>query len=345
MAFKQLDILLGRSQGLGPASWAIEKGLSATSPDSLFSAADFLQVADGFSLDLTQEMTAQKYATGQFDQHRSVPGTVSADAKITTYLDANANSSHPYPGGAYDSFQMYLECSGMTMTQGIGIMRTYQPVSDYTKWMACTLHKYTGDTVAGPATNSLLTTAMGVMFNGVIKGEIGKPLSLELTGKGAVSAMPANVTYPTGPFTQLSDVIPAVLKAQAFTIAGATYKLLTFEWDFGNKIELVKDMTAPFGFAYAEITDMAAKWKAKVYESPYGSGDNPFADMAAGTITDIGIVIGQPGSALTLGTGINSALKAQITAIKQGNENGINTWDLDGIVIGNDWGLIVNDSE
>lgn len=345
MAFKQLDILLGRAQGTGSAAWATEVGLSATSPDSLFGASDFLMVADGFSLDVTQEMTAQKYATGIFDQHRSVPGTVSADAKITTYLSANNSNSTGYPDAQADAFAIYLLASGMSVAQ-VGdedsLTRAYWPTSNYTGWNALKLHKYSGDLTAG---NSLLTKACGVMFNGVIKGEIGKPISLELTGKGAVSAMPANVDYPGGTFTQLSDVIPAVLKSSAFQIAGGTYKLLTFEWDFGNKIELVKDMTAPFGFGYAEITDRTAKWKVKVYESPYGEGTNPFGAMAAGTVTDIKIVVGTSPTELTFKTGYGSANQAQITSIKPGNDNGINTWEIDGIVLNNDWAMLVNDTE
>jgi hypothetical protein len=326
MAYKQLDLLLGE---LESTIGTEQTGLTAT---------NFLQVADGFSLDTTTEMTAMAFATGQFDQHRSVPGTVSAEAKITTYLDTLG------PAIA-DSFQEYFQCCGMQATVGISAAypNIYSPTSDYIdNWKSMTLNKYTG---ANGTNQSFLTRAVGCMFTAVIKGEIGKPISAEFTGKGAVPATPAMATYPTGPFTQLSDVIPAVMKASNVSIMGKAYSVLSFELDLGNKVELIKDMTTPFGFARADITDRKSKIKVKIFEKPYivGTDENPFDFLHNGDLTDFSVTINTSAYPLSIRTSYFGTGNLQITALKPGNENGINTLEIDGIIIGNNWALLIDD--
>ncbi len=352
MAYKQLDILFGAAEtGLtgGPMDISLATPTALSSPFTPASTsankANFLQVSDGFSLDIQNEMTAQKFATGAFDQHGSVPGTISAEAKITTYLKSAGR-------GTADAFAAYLAACGMAITEsaaggegGSGNPAIYVPSSDYaTAWNPMTLWKYTGETTAS---GSYLYQANGVLFNGVLKGEIGKRFQLDLTGKGAVNNLPDLATYPTGPFTQLSDVNPSVMKASATTILGATYRMLSFEFDFGNKVELIKDMTATYGFARADITDRAAKWKCKIFESPYtGEGNtNLYTAMQEQTTFDISFAFAlTAGFGITISTGYSTtaplaANAAQLTKVVPGNENALNTWELEGIIVGNNWAL------
>jgi hypothetical protein len=347
MAYKQLDILFGAAE-TGLTGGPMDLSLTATAgfpPASITAiAANFLQVADGFSLDIQNEMTAQKFATGFFDQHASIPGTISAEAKITTYLQSGGkNGGDP---NTPDSFGKYLSACGLKCTLGTGTPTFYVPSSDYADdWNPMTLWKYTGDTTSS---GSNLYQANGVLFNGVLKGEIGKPFQLDLTGKGAVNALPYVATYPAGPFTQLSDLNPAVMKASPITLLGAFYRALSFEFDFGNKVELIKDMTATYGFVRADITDRASKWKLKIYEAATvdgGESSNLYSAMQAQSSFDISFYFAlTTGYGITIATGTNTTAPmasnaAQLTKIVPGNENGVNTWELEGIIIGNNWSL------
>jgi hypothetical protein len=347
MAYKQLDLLLGRQE----TAFGTEVGLSATSPDSLFSASDFCQVADGFSLDLVQETTPQKFATGLFDQHASVPGTISAEVKIKTYLQSAGGG-----GEVAESFAKYLSACGMRLTMAPSTVNIYFPSSNYsTDWKSMTFHKYSGDITSS---GSYRTKCFGTMFDGTIKAEVGKPIELDLTGKGAVSGvaetgllyagLPELVTYPTGPFTQLSDTNPAVLNASSILILGQSFRMLSFDFEFHNKVELVKDMSAAYGFAYATITDREAKWKAKVYESPYSTTYNPWVELNTQALSQLTVTIPVAsgfGISLQTSTGANieyptTGLYAQVTSIKPGNANGINTWDLEGLIVGNNFAIV-----
>jgi len=352
MALNKLDLLLGRLE----SGWGIEAGQGedvailapgqtgpVVAPFTDNMSDDFRQVAEGFSVELKVDKTNIKQAVGALGQQRAVIGQIGADVKVTMYPVPMPNTET-----ILDAICDFLRCSGMSLSiesgsSGYMLPFAYRPSSDYVNdWLTMTLNKYTGDKTS---LGSYLTRVMGCMFNPTFKAELGKPFVCELTGMGAVPAMPDVATYPTTPITQLSDLIPPSLKFGSFNVYNTAYRLFSLELTLGNKIELVEDMsTAALGFLYAMIADRASTFKAKIVESPYASsGDiSPFESLAEGDTFDFTSTFGYANGRMNLSTGYNNPNRAQLTGIKPGNKSGLNTWDIEGLVLDNDWQFLTN---
>lgn len=124
------------------------------------------------------------------------------------------------------------------------------------------------------------------------------------------------------------------------TVAGSSLRISKFNVDLGNTVQLVKDPSCDSGYLQSMITGRKSKFSATVYQENLGSS-NPLSIMAGPTPGLFQMTWGIAGSRITLKSGSG---KCQITNVKQANDNGLNTFELSGIFIDNDFSLVINDA-
>lgn len=314
-SYQKLNVLLARVQN---AIGAGATGLGVT---------DFRTVDDNFNLDFTDAFTPINLAQGIFGQPAHVKGLGEVSTKVSFPLIVG------YTGPNVHDF---LTCSGMSYTGANGAAKYYAPSSSpETDWKDMTLWSYSGDK---STSNSLLTKAQSVMFDLKISGEVGKPCTFEFTGKGVPDGVPSAANYISDTLPLLSATIPAVIKTTSTQIGGRTFKFLKFSVTLANKVEIIKDSSQTFGYLRSTIVARDSKWDVTAYqEGLTGVNNNPVATMDAGTLTQLSIAWGTATNNATIQS---SASKAQITGIKHGNDSGINTFDMSGVFVDNDWTFI-----
>jgi hypothetical protein len=318
MSFKKLKVLFGavQSDPFTPVSMPM-------------TSANFLQVAEGFSVDLKQEMSPLKQITGDFGQTESVPGFASCDVKIKTYIDTpivNYSTANP------PLCEPYLLSSGMTKTDASsadsGMFHYSQTYTPSTIFSAMTFESHMVD-----GSTSTRTIAANVIFDAQIALEVGKPASLSLTGKGILAQAPDTTTAITG-VGRLSNQIGAVLNGNTATFMGDSYKLLKADVKLGNKIEWQKDFAATYGYANPYMTDRATALTMTVY---CNDDVDVLSNLMAGTIADCTCSFGGAQNLIEI-----SAPNVQIKDVKPSDDAGINTYEIQAIVLDNDWSLTFN---
>jgi hypothetical protein len=316
MAYKELDVLLLKAQAsIGTAQTSLAN-------------TDFLTVGTGFGLDLVQEIVPVEMTAGIFGQTSPVPGLYRYDAKISVPVIPTGTSTEPIIANL-------LKSSGMTVSTSTN-KHTYSPSSTYTSWKDVTLWSYTGDKQSG---DCLLSKAHSVMFDWTLTAEVGQPAMMEFTGMGPAYALPAAGTYVTGTLTPLATLIPATMKATTVTIAGQTYKILKLSVSIGNEVRMLKDPTATGGYFRADIAKRTSKWTATVYQENLSDLD-PHVELNTPTLTSFSVTWGTAGSRITVAADTS---KAQITSVKNVDEEGIKTFDLEGAFVDNGFTLVIND--
>ena len=316
MAYKELDVLLCKTQA---AIGTAQASLTNT---------DFLTVGNGFGLDFAQEIVPVEMTAGIFGQTSPVPGLFRYDAKLSVPIIPTGTSTEPIVGAL-------LKASGMTVSTSTA-KHTYSPSSTYASWKDVTLWSYTGDKTSG---DCLLSKAHSVMFDWTLTAEVGQPAMLEFTGMGPSYAIPAAGTYVSGTLTPLAALIPATMKATTVTIAGQTYKILKLSVTIGNEIRMLKDPTAACGYYRADIAKRTSKWTATVYQENLSDLD-PHVELSTPALTSFSVTWGTAGSRIKVAADTN---KAQITSVKNVDEEGIKTFDLEGAFVDNGFTLVIND--
>jgi hypothetical protein len=317
-SFQKLNLLLGKLQA---SMGTKQTGLTLT---------DQRAIEDNFALEYVPEFSAQNLAQGIFGQPQPVKGTAPVSVKISMPIVPSGGVTKP-------NVSDLLQCAGMSKSGPSTNAFTYAPSSVVgTDWNDMTLWGYTGDKTTG---NSLLTKAHSTMFNAKFSGDLGKPFIAAFDGKGVPDGFPAAASYnAAGAITLLSTVTPAVIKSTTATIGGITgLHILKFECDLGNVVELIKSPSDDSGFIRSIITNRASKWQATVLQDAVGT-NNPVSVMDAQTLSNLDFVFGTAGSRIEVKSNTS---KCQITSIKQGNDAGLNTFELSGIFVDNDWQLII----
>lgn len=320
VGYKQLNVLMYRNQA--------SLGTELTS----LGITDSTAVMDGYAVDFLPEFTPLDLATGTFGQQRQVRGAASTDIKVSLPIN-------PTGGTGASLVDPFFLSSGMGVTTSTNL-KTYTPSSDTTGvWKDMSLWSYTGEKTSGA---TYLTKTHSAMFDWELTGELGKPVMVNFTGKGAVSGDVTSASYPTGVVTIPSTVIPATIKATSMTVAGKAMKLLSFSLSIGNTVSLVKDMSSTWGYSGATITNRESNWKAKAY-SQSAASLSPFPVMTSDTaaaLSDFSVTFGPvAGSRITVSSGTN---KSQVTKVTQSEEDGINIFDMEGIFVDNDFSVAIN---
>jgi hypothetical protein len=311
-SFSKLNVLLGKVQAsLG------------TKQASLINT-DLRTVGEDFSLDYVRDFKEQGLAQGIFGQPQKIKGMASVDAKVTLPIIPTGSTTVP---DVHD----FLTCCGMAYAL-VGNEHTYSPSSDVeTDWKDMTLWGYTGDKAAA---RSLLTKAHSFMFDLKLSWTIGEAMMAEFTGKGVPDGIPAPGTYPAS-LGLISTVPPAFLKSTSLNILGGTYCVLKGEITMGNQIELVKCPSADDGFLRTTIKSRISAFALTCYQDM--GNEDPLAEMDAETIDALLLTFGVAGSRISV-----ESNSAQITACKNGKDGDLNTHEISGYFLNNNWWMPIN---
>jgi hypothetical protein len=317
MAYKELDVFLARNQTtLGTALTDIAN-------------TDFRAVANQFSLDVRQEFSPINLASGGFGQQAQVKGAASVDVKISLPVVPTGSVTAPHVAD-------FLKASGMSETVSTNLY-TYAPSSAHTTdWKDQTAWSYTGDKTSG---DCLLTKAHSVMYDWELEGEVGKPLMLNLTGKGCLASAPAAASFVSGTLTMPSGTVPAVVKATTMTIGGLTgLKIVKFKFSIGNSLQLIKDPSQDYGYSRCDIAGRESKFQITAIQENLNP-NNPYTIMDTPTLATTTFTFGVAGSRISIGS---AASKSQIIDIKNADDNGIKIFDISGIFVDNDFTFAIN---
>ena len=153
--------------------------------------------------------------------------------------------------------------------------------------------------------------------------------------------MPAAGTYLTDTIAAITTVPPAVLKNATQTINGLTLHILKFSIKGGNDVQMIKSMGDDSGNLQSMITAKKASWSVTAYIED-SSAINPNTGMAAGTLATTTIKFGSAAeSYISITSGTN---KSEIRECKVGNDNGLQTWEITGSFVDNDFTIAINDA-
>lgn len=294
-------------------------------------AADFVTVDDTFELTYKKEFADQALAQGIFGNPQGVAGSSSVECKVSLPIIPTGSATVPTVG-------KFLNCCGMVYALATS-KHSWAPTSVIpANWQDCTLWGYSGDKTAGDA---IITKAHSVMFDYEIAGEVGKPVVCTFTGKGVPDGVPAAGTYLTDSIAAIAGAPPAMLKNATQSINGVTMTILKFSVKGGNDVQLIKNMSDDSGYLQSMITNKKAEWSATVYIEDQ-SAKNPFTGMAAGTLATTTIKFGNATNYLvSITSGSN---KSEIRDIKVGNDNGLQTYEITGTFVDNDFTIAINDA-
>jgi hypothetical protein len=317
-SYQKMNVLLGKVQSaLGTKQSSLAYG-------------DFRTIDDTFELTYNAEMIEQNLAQGFFGQPQTIKGMQSVDCKVSMPIIPTGSTTAP---NVHD----FMTCCGMKAELATNL-RTYTPSSDVaTDWKDMTLWGYSGSKVTS---ESLLTKAHSVMFDAELAFELGKPALATFTGKGVPDGKPDSATYVSGTLAVLSGAVPAVLKATTMTVCGYSLNILKANVKIGNDVQLIKSASDNSGYLQSMIAGRKSTWSATVYEETPAS-KNVFDLLDGQTLGLFQMTFGTAGSRITVAS---TAAKCEITSVKTGNDAGINTWEVSGSFIDNDFAIKINDA-
>ena len=133
---------------------------------------------------------------------------------------------------------------------------------------------------------------------------------------------------------------PALLGASSLTINGSTnYKLLKMEIDPNQETNLTMDPTETYGRGNNIPTNRKIKWTATVYQDVTGTinPEDALMDQTEGALV---VAYGTAPNKITFSAG-----SAQITDVKLGDDNGVQTYELSGQINNTDFSVILDTTE
>jgi hypothetical protein len=291
-------------------------GTEATS----LSTFDVAEVMEGSKLGFTAKTSPIALVGAGFSQNASVRAPSIADVTLVYPMRTS---------GAQDTetdLQRVLQCSGLLLSGPTSHKYTYAPTSIASSMKDMTVWGYSGDMSTTAAYKRILYNCM---FNPKITLDFQGDgyAKAEFSGKGVYKG-------PAAAATQLAVTkdagIVQPLRGVTLNFFGDTdFDLLKLEFDFGQEVAVTAKPTDPTGLGLALITKRLIKWSATVYRDTAADAETLFS---AGTLGTISCAWGTAPNKITIATG---ALKAQITEIADGDTDGVETYELSGIVVDN----------
>ena len=309
MAARKLDLILTELQG------------NVSEPEDLLVASNFADVMEQPVANVGPETEPDNRGSGTFEQYPATIGKWESDFTMAFSL-YSLGSDEP-------DFVRHFEASGWVKTDHDGYARLKPGRKDLHK--AMTVWGYKGD--PGHA-NSQLQKWGNVMYDAVITLEGAKKAAVTFTGKGKYIDQPQRATMPDVEAYREREAAPAVINA-TIEIMGQKYKFIKFELTPNNDVQNNIDASAEFGSGDTETADLNLEWSATVYFQPTSGVLQPHDDLKSGQAGRInfewGTNHGTPDLQLITGD-----LGAQLLTVQDGNNNGISTFELTGIILGND---------
>lgn len=292
-------------------------------PESALVGTDLIETIGAPQLTLDPDMTDIRLVAGGFDQDTAVPGAQMFELEFSVYMRTGAAEDSLGQVGVLLPF-----CGMASVETSNSYAWTFSSVRS--AWKDATAWMYSGDLSASGA---LLYKSGNILLSPKWTLATGKPTTMELKGAGTYVAHPAAGTQPS--ITKLRVSPPALLGASALTINGdSDYKLISAEIDAGVTAELTKDAVGTYGRALSQFTDRMITWKATVYKDTNVDPYTALAGRSEGAFT------------ITHGTANNyftyASSYAQIKDIQEGEEGGVETWELSGQFSRNDFTLTMD---
>lgn len=298
----------------------LEKQTDRTTPETTLGINDFCDVLEPGKLTISPEVEQDNRGSTGFDNYPPTIGRTQTEIGLTFALHSLGSAKNP-------DFVRAMECAGWERRLDTDYIIMH-PISEIVN--AATVWGYSG----GPGTQKAFVEKFGnVMFDGSISLEAGKRAVLKLTGKGKYLAKPIRATMPNIDAQRERVVSPPLLSA-VITVNGISYGFLKGEITFGQAVESNVDATDTYGGGDSDITDRKLEWSATVYQkidSSYIPHDNLFAGTTGVLDFQWGKIYDAPHPDCRI-----YAPKATLIDVKPGNNNGVNVWELKGIIEEND---------
>jgi hypothetical protein len=283
-------------------------------PEPALAANDFIDVVEAYTADVSPDSEADNRGSGMFDQRERTLGKTEVEIGLTMALYSM--------GGTSESAIIKLfRAAGFEriLDTGMVVLRPRSEIVD-----AMTFWTYKG----GPGTNRSIRTEFGnVMFDWVIRLEAAKRALAQFTGVGLLDALPVRATQPNVEAYRERQVAPAI-KAATVSINGVAYQFVRCEISGNQAPQNTVDAAHPYGGGFSEITDRNIEFTATVYAKPIASQvphTNLYAKTSGTLDFQFGTFYGNPDVRIY-------AAAAFLDDVKNGDENGVSTWDIKGYI-------------
>jgi hypothetical protein len=220
-----------------------------------------------------------------------------------------------------------LQCSGMKQSAASSIY-TYVPTYKQSEFKDCSVWHYTGNL---DTTSALLRKVNNCMFDAEFtfdwRGEaaVGK---VTYTGVGSSPDAPAPATQAT--ITKSTVGTQTIVGATVSMFGDSDYDPLMIKFTIKRNPVALANFTSGYGMTLFSGTPEIT-WEATVYKD---SGALAETALRAGTLGAISVSWGVAPNKLTFATGAGTA---QITECSDGNQDNVDTYELKGIIVGNDF--------
>lgn len=185
----------------------------------------------------------------------------------------------------------------------------------------------------GLVEDGMLKVLSGAMGDFEIVGEAGKVAYIDFNMRG-IWNLPVDASQPTG-ITQEST-LPLRTADMSLTLGGAAFGKLS-RWSFraGNDVQLRWDMEQVSAIAHAYVADRSPMF-AMDPEAVSVADDDLFGDSLAGVTSALAMQLPKDASAVAGNQILIDAPKVQRTNPKTSNRNGLQSHDIEAIVVGGD---------
>lgn len=297
----------------------------ATTAVASLAAADVMEFEDGFKLSLEPKVTDIKLTGAGFGQSKSVIGV--QECSFSGTLPMRTNGAEGIGGAGQCGKALAIcgcvEAASDTDADAAMDRFIYTPSNSISAWKSGT---FIGEAGNVDSNGSLLRKVQNCMGNAKITLDFDNDIAkLSIEGKGALTAVDAVGTQVT--VTPLAVDVPSLKGATINFFGDADYVLTNLEFDLGNGSTVTLNPANANGLGQSVITERSVKWTAKVYKDTLAIA--PVA-LLARTIGAISVAWGAVPNKITVST-----TKAQITKVSDGDQNGVETYELEGICVDN----------
>jgi len=288
-------------------------------PETTLVGTDVFEADPGSKIDPDPSKTPIKLVAGKRDQEATVIGRKLANVTLNAPMRPwGASGSRVTP-----DWVRALQCAGFEKTENNGYW-ILKPTSTVRK--DCTVWMYSGDL---RSSYSLLQKVGNVKFDFTINMDFsGDVISkIELTGMGRYDGAPSNATQPS--VSRNRTAVPALTGCTMQIGGDSDYRVLSLTITGNQPTEATVLPTHASGVGINEITDTELKISCKAYREITTTAD-PEASLYNLTT-----------GALRVWWDADNDVKIdggymQIIDVKPSDENGVETWDIEGILQRND---------
>lgn len=298
----------------------------ATTAVTTLVAADVMEFEDGFKLSIDPKVTDIKLSGAGFGQSKSVIGV--QECAFSGSLPMRTNGAEGVTGAGQCGKALgicgMVEVASDSDADSSVDRFIYTPSNSITAWKSGT---FLGESGNVDASGSLLRKVQNAMGNAKITLDFDNDIAkLSIDGKGAL--VTADTIGSQVTVTPLNVDVPSLKGATISFFSDADYVLTMLEFDLGSASTVTLNPSNTNGLGQSVITERAIKWTAKVYRDTTAIATTP---LLARTIGGISVAWGAVPNKITVST-----TKAQITSVKEGDQNGVETYEISGICVDND---------